>query len=374
MTKDQRPSCQDILNRRKFLKSGAAATVGVAAASMPLPALASGTKRLRMVTSWPKNYPGLGMMAKRFGKRLEQVSGGRYKVKLYAGGELVSPVKCLDAVQEGTAHMYHSAEYYYRGKDEGFGFMTSVPFGLRADEMDAWVQHGGGQKLWDQLSAQFGVKALACGNTGSQMGGWFRKPVKTLEDFKGLKMRIPGLGGLVLNELGGSAQLLGGKDILPALQAGTIDATEWVGPWNDMAFGFYKILKHYHFPGFHEPGPTLSLGISKKFWDSLSRDDKELFNVCALAENNYSLAEYNAKNSAALKVLVEKHGVQLHEFSDDIYKAIGAASKDVVAKAGASSAISKKIYASYSDFRKTALDWSSRSDESYMNKRRLVKF
>ncbi len=365
------------LNRRKFLKSSVAATAAIgvtAVAAMPKPALAGRAKRLRMVTSWPKNYPGLGMMAKRFAKRVETVSGGRYKIKLYAGGELVSPVKCLDAVQEGTAHMYHSAEYYYRGKDEGFGFMTSVPFGLTANEMDAWVQHGGGQKLWDELSAQFGVKALACGNTGSQMGGWFRKPIKTLEDFKGLKMRIPGLGGLVLNELGGSAQLLGGKDILPALQAGTIDATEWVGPWNDMAFGFYKILKHYQFPGFHEPGPTLSLGLSKKFWDGLSKDDQELFRVCALAENNYSLAEYNAKNSAALKVLVEKHGVKLHEFSDEIYKALGHASKDVIAKAGASSAASKKIYKSYSDFRKTSLDWSAHSDASYMAKRSLVQF
>jgi len=360
------------MDRRKFLKTTSVAAAGVAAAQLASPAIAQGKKELRMVTSWPKNFPGLGTAARRFGERVEAMSEGKYKVKLYGGGELVSPIKCLDAVQEGTADLYHSAEYYYRGKNEGFGFFTAVPMGFTATEMDGWLLHGGGQELWDKLGADFNVKGLPCSNTGMQMGGWFRKPIKSIEDIKGLKMRIPGLGGKVFDALGGSAQLLGGKDIMPALQAGTIDATEWVGPWNDLAFGFYKVLKHYHYPGFHEPGTTLSLGVSKKLWDGMNKTDQAIFTSAALAENNYGHAEFTANNTAALNTLVNKHGVQLHDMPDDVYKAIGEATKDVVADAGNSSPIAKEIYNSYMAFRKKAIEWSSYSDQAYMNKRTVA--
>ena len=362
------------MDRRSFIKKAGLATGAAAASTLAAPAIAQGVKQLRMVTSWPKNFPGLGTAARRFAERLEAASGGRYKVKLYAGGELVSPIKCMDAVQEGTADLYHSAEYYYQGKNAGFAFYSAVPFGFRPDEMDAWVHHGGGQKIWDEMGAEFGVKGFLCGNSGSQMAGWFRKPITSLDDFKGLKMRIPGLGGKVINAIGGSAQLLGGKDIMPALQAGTIDATEWVGPWNDLAFGFYKVLKHYGYPGFHEPGTALSLGVSTKLWNGLDKADKEMFTVCATAENNYDLAEFNANNSAALETLLNKHGVKLFEMPDEVFKALGEASKDVVATAGASSPIAKKVYDSFMAFRKNVTGWSRLSDQAYMNKRDLVKF
>ncbi len=362
------------MDRRSFLKNAGLATGAAAASTLAAPAIAKQVKHLKMVMSWPKNFPGLGTSAARFAKRIETASDGRYKITLYAGGELVHPLKCLDAVQEGTADLYHSAEYYYQGKMKAFSFFAAVPFGFRPDEMDAWIHHGGGQQLWDEVSAQFGVKPFACSNTGSQMGGWFKKPIRTVEDFKGLKMRIPGLGGDVIKALGGTSVTLAGSEILPALQAGTIDATEWVGPWNDLAFGIYKIVKHYYYPGFHEPGTVLSLGVSKKLYDGMSAGDRALFEACATAENNFGLAEFNANNSAALDTLVSKHGVELHEFSDGIFKAAGAAARDVLASAGAADPLTKKVYDSFMTFRKNAVSWSRISDQAYMQKRGLVSF
>jgi len=362
------------MDRRSFLKKAGLATGAAAASTLAAPAIAQGTKELKMVTSWPKNFPGLGTAAERYGQRIEKGTEGRYKVRVFAGGELVHPLKCNDALQEGTADLYHSADYYYQGKTTGYSFFAAVPFGFRADEQDAWIHHGGGQALWDEIGAQFGIKHFPCGNTGSQMGGWFNKPMKSLEDFKGLKMRIPGLGGEVISALGGTSVTLAGSEILPALQSGTVDATEWVGPWNDLAFGFYKVVKFYHYPGFHEPGTTLSLGISRKLWDGLSDADKQVFEDAALAENNYNLAEFNANNDVALETLLTKHGVELVEFSDEIYKGFGAAAKDVLATAGARDPLTKKVYESFLDFRKKAVAWSRLSDQTYMDKRALTKF
>ena len=376
------------MKRRDFLKSsvlgGAAAVAATSllascdkkeeAGGGQAPAVSKGIKELRMVTSWPKNFPGLGTAATRVAQRIEAMSGGRYQIKVYAAGELVHALKCNDAVQEGTADLYHSADYYYQGKIKAYNFFTSVPFGMTPNERDAWIHHGGGQALWDEVGAQFGIKHLSCSNTGSQMGGWYKKPMRSLEDFKGLKMRIPGLGGGVIKALGGTALTLAGGEILPALQAGTIDATEWVGPWNDLAFGFYKVVKNYHFPGFHEPSSTLSFGIGKKLWDEMGPTDQAIFTNAAHAENNYGFAEFNANNSQALETLVTKHGVKVHEFSDEIYKAFGNAAKDVLATAGASDPLTQKVYDSFMAFRKIGSDWSRLSDQAYLTKRSLVKF
>lgn len=359
------------MDRRSFLKKAGLATGAVAAAPLAAPALAQGVKELKMVTSWPKNFPGLGTAAERFAQRIDTATEGRYKIRVFAGGELVHPLKCNDAVQEGTADLYHSADYYYQGKSQAYAFFTAVPMGFRPDEIDAWIHHGGGQALWDEVGGQFGIKHFPCGNTGSQMGGWFNKPVTSAEQFKGLKMRIPGLGGEVVKALGGTSVTLAGAEILPALQSGTVDAAEWVGPWNDLAFGFYKVVKFYHWPGFHEPGSTLGVGMSRKLWDGMSDSDKAIFEACALAENNYDLAEFNANNTQALDTLVSKHGVELVEFSDELYTSIATASKDVMATAGAKDALTKKVYESYLDFRKKALAWSKLSDQGFMNKRSL---
>ncbi len=358
------------INRRTFIQ-GTGAVAAVVAGGLA-PAIASAkTTKLKMVTSWPKNFPGLGTAAARFAKRIEVASDGRYQIRVYGGNELVHPLKCLDAVQEGTADLYHSADYYYKGKTPAFAFYSAVPFGFTGTEMDAWIHHGGGQQLWDELSANFGVKPFPCSNTGVQMGGWFKEPIKSVNDLKGLKIRMPGLGGDVINALGGNAITLGGSEIMPALQAGTIDATEWVGPWNDLAFGFYKVVKNYMYPGFHEPGTTLSAGINKKFWDKLSKADQALFRCCALAENNYGYAEFTANNGSALETLVNKHGVNVVEMPDDVFTAIGKASKDVLADAGKKDAISKKVYESFIKFHRDVRNWTKLSDQSYTNKRSL---
>ena len=362
------------MDRRAFIKKAALAGGTVAATGLAAPVIAQGVMELKMVTSWPKSFPGLGTAAERFGARLEAASGGRYVVKIFAGGELVPPLGCHDAVQDGTADMYHSADYYYQSKSKGYAFFTSVPFGLRADEMDAWILHGGGQELWDKLGANFGIKHLPCGNTGAQMGGWFNRPIKSLDDFKGLKMRIPGLGGEVIRALGGTSVTLAGAEILPALESGTVDAVEWVGPWGDLEFGFHNVVKNYYYPGFQEPGSMLGLGLSKKLWDGLSDADKLMFETCALAENNFDHAEHNARNLAALNVLINEHDVVLWEFPDEVFQGFGNAAKDVLADAGNNDAMTKEIYESFLAFRRQAADWSRYSDQAYMNKRALVDF
>lgn len=358
-----------MLNRRKFI-GGGAAIGGLAASSFPSPALSKGRKELRLAMAWPKNFPGLATSPQRFAKRFEIATEGRYKVRvLGTPNKLFDPLKCLDAVQQGTVHMYHAAEYYNTGKSPAFAFFTTVPFGFTAAEQDGWMHFGGGQQLWDELAAQYGVKGFSCGQTGAQMGGWAKKPLRTLDDMKGLRIRMPGLGGDVMRALDAAPVNLAGTDIMPALSAGRIDATEWVGPYNDLAFGFYKVAKHYHYPGFHEPGPTLSLGVSKKLYDGMTKQDQAILEACALTENNIDLAEYMANNARAMNILINKHKVQLHEFSDELFKAASEASKDVVAKAGSGDDLSRRIYESYSKFRKLSLEWAKYSDQSYMVKR-----
>ncbi len=298
-------------------------------------------------------------------------SGGKLTVKLYAAGELVPPFESFDAVSSGTADMYHAAEYYWQGKNKAFNFFTAVPYGFTASEIDAWINYGGGQELWDELSASFNLKALSAGNTGVQMGGWFNKEVNSLEDYKGLKIRMPGLGGEVLRRIGAAAVTLPGGEIFPALQSGAIDATEWVGPWNDLAFGFYKITKYYYWPGFHEPGSTLAVGFNKGVWDSFSPSDQALVKACCAAENNRSFSEFNAKNGDALATLINKHGVKLRKMPDPVMNEIGRQSGIVVREVGEADALARKILESYLNFRGDAIGWSKLSEQAYFNARLL---
>jgi TRAP-type mannitol/chloroaromatic compound transport system substrate-binding protein len=267
--------------------------------------------------------------------------------------------------------MYHAAEYYWQGKSKAFNFFATVPFGLTASEVDAWIYHAGGQALWDELGADFNLKPLMAGNTGVQWGGWFNKEMNSVEDFKGLKMRMPGLGGEVLRRLGAAAVALPGGEIFPALQAGTIDATEWVGPWNDLAFGFYKITKYYYWPGFHEPGTILSLGINRDVWESLSASDQSLLETAAAAENSYVLAEFNARSSDALATLIDEHGVQVRQMSDEVLNGLGEASGQVVAEVGAEGGITQRVYESFIGFREKALAYDKLSNLAYGNARLL---
>ena len=361
------------MERRSFLRRTGATVAGAAAAASTAraPAVASDTRELKMVTTWPENFPGLGTSAQRLADRITRMSGGRLKVKLYAAGDLVPAFEAFDAVRNKTAEMYHGAEYYWVGSHKAFAFFSAVPFGFTAPEMSAWLHHGGGQELWDELSAEFGLKAFPAANTGVQMGGWFREPVTSLEDMKGLRFRMPGLGGDVMREIGVSVVNKPGGELFTALQSGNLDGTEWVGPWNDLAFGFYKITKHYYWPGMHEPGTVLSMGMNRDIWDSLSDSDKAIVEAATQAEHEYSLAEFNARNNDALQTLINEHGVQLHQMPDEVMRKLGDAAGDVLAGVAESDPMTKKVYDSYMAFREKALAWSRRADFGYMRARDL---
>ncbi len=356
------------MKRRDFLTgAGSAAAAGGVAA----PAIAQGVRHLKMVTSWPKNYPGLGTAAELLAQFAREASGGKIDIKVYAAGELVPAFEVFDAVSNGTADMYHSAEYYWQGKAKAFSFFTAVPFGLTAAEMNAWVYHGGGQELWDELSARFNLKSLMCGNTGVQMGSWFRHEINTLDDLKGLRMRIPGPGGEVFRRVGVTTQAIPGGEIYQALQTGVVDAAEWVGPWNDIAFGFYKIAKYYYYMGFHEPGSALSLGINKDVWEDFSENEKELLRTAAAAVNDIILAEYNLRNGASLDVLVKEHSVNVLPYSDEILTKLGEISGQVVAEIGAENDLSRRIYESFLEVRRDSMEWFRIGDEAFWEARQL---
>ncbi|MGF1658824.1 MAG: TRAP transporter substrate-binding protein [Rubrimonas sp.] len=350
------------MDRRNFLTAGVA---GAAAGALAAPAIAQDKQVVRMVTTWPRNFPGLGTGAQRVADRITAASGGRIEVKLFAAGELVPPFESFDAVATGAAEMYHGAEYYWQGKHKGYNFFAAVPMGLTGQELQAWVHFGGGRELWDELGAKFGVKGFLAGNTGVQFGGWFRNPILSMDDMKGLKMRIPGLGGEVLRAVGASAVSLPGGEIFPALQAGTIDATEWVGPYNDLAFGFHNILKTYMYPGFHEPGSGLSVGINMGWWDSLSAADKVMIEACCSAENDVMTAEFNARNGGALAALVNEHGVQLHRFPDEVFAELAKASEDVLAAVGSEDELGGRIFESFRTFRASVAAYTKLSEEAY---------
>ncbi|MEL6190181.1 MAG: TRAP transporter substrate-binding protein, partial [Myxococcota bacterium] len=268
----------------------------------------------KMVTTWPKNFPGLGTAPERFAVAVNEMSGGRLTVKVYGGGELVPPLEVFDAVAGGTAEMGHGAAYYWKGKVPEAQFFAAVPFGLTAQEMNGWLRYGGGLELWRETYAPHGLIPIPCGNTGVQMGGWFNNVVASLEDILGLKMSIPGLGGEVFEKAGGVPVLLPGSELFTSLQTGAIDATEWVGPYNDLAFGLHKAAKIVHYPGWHEPGTTLELIVSKAAFDKLPKDLQAIVRYAADYANQSMLDEYTFRNGEAMAALQSEHGVKFVPF------------------------------------------------------------
>lgn len=364
------------MKRRELLRNsgamaGAAVVGAIAASGLPKPAISQGLVELKMVTTWPKNFPGLGTGAERLAQRITKGSNDQISVKVFAAGELVPPFESHDAVADGSADLYHGAEYFWRGKSKAFNFFAAVPFGLTATEMDAWIHHGGGQVIWDELAAEFNIKPFLAGNTGAQMGGWFNKEINDLRDYAGLKIHMPGLGGEVLRRFGAAAVNLPDDEIFKALELDSIDATEWFGPWHDLASGFYKVAKYYYYPGFHKPGTTISSGINKNVWDGLTAEHKMLIESAMAAESNFMLAEFNARNIASLNTLTTHHGIDIRRFSDKVLNAIGRAAGEVVAEAASTDAFTKKAYDSFIAFRHNAIAWSKLSDQAYSNARLL---
>jgi len=323
----------------------------------------------KLVTSWPKNFPGLGTTPEKFADMVKDMSGGRLQIKVYGAGQLVPALEVFDAVSRGTAQMGHSGAYYWKGKAPASQFFTTVPFGLTAQEMHGWIHYGGGLELWREVYEPFNLIPLAGGNAGVQMGGWFNKEINTLKDLEGLKMRIPGLGGEVLQRAGGTPVTLPGAELFTALQTGAIDATEWVGPYNDLAFGLHKAAKYYYYPGWHEPGSMMEYTVNKEAFESLPKDLQAIVTVAARAANQDMLDEYTARNNQALKDLVEKHGVQLRPFPDEVLEKLKGLSVEVLEELAAKDPMSKKVYESYKAYKENVQEYHKISEQAYLNAR-----
>ncbi len=338
-----------------------AATAGAAAPQQ--------TFKWKLVTTWPKNLPALGTAPERMAREVEIMSQGRLKIKVYGAGELVPALEIFDAVSQGTAEMGHGAAYYWRGKSPAAAFFATVPFGMTAQEMNGWLRYGGGQELWERLYEPFNLVPLAAGNSGVQMAGWFNKEINSLEDVQGLKMRIPGLGGEVLKRAGGEPVALPGGEIFTALQTGVIDATEWVGPYNDLALGLHTVAKYYYYPGWHEPGPTLEAMVNKEAWESLPEDLQAMVRNAAQAVNEDMLSEFTARNNAALKTLVEEHGAELRALPDDVLAELREISAQVVKESVGDDPLANEIYASYMSFYDNVKAYHEISEQAYINAR-----
>jgi len=323
----------------------------------------------RIVTTWPKNLPGLGRAPEAFADMVELMSNGRMKITVYGAGEIVPAMGVFDAVSLGTVEMGHGAAYYWKGKVPVAQFFTAVPFGLNAQEMNGWLHHGGGLALWQELYSKYNLVPMAGGNTGVQMAGWYNKEINSLADIKGMKMRIPGLGGEVFERAGGIAVNLPGGEIFTSLQTGVIDATEWVGPYNDLTFGLHQAARYYYYPGWQEPGPTLEFIINKDSFEPLPADLKEIIRVAARAVNEDMLSEYTARNNSALRELVDTHKVELRKLPDDVLSELYKISEEIIAEIPGDDALGQRIYQSYIDYRDDVISYHDISERAYINAR-----
>ena len=360
------------MKRRRFLTASVTAgTAAAAAATVSAPAVSQGLKELKLVTSFPKNFPGFGNSAARVARRITAATGGRITVRLFNADELVPAFGVFDAVSDGVAEMYFSAEYYFPNKSPAFNFFTAVPFGMTHLEAWAWLLYGDGYELWRDLHAQFGMVPFAGPSSGIGMGGWANRRIARAEDFRGLRFHMPGLGGEVLRALGVVAKKLPSASILPALRSGTLDGAEWFGPWIDLGAGFHQVVKHYHWPGFHEPGTMASYAFNRRFWERLSAEHREIVRAVLEAEVFVQTSEFDGWRPISLDALVSEHDVKLHKFSDRLLIELGNISSDVVSGIGAADATAQKVWDSYRSFRKLALRWSGVGLQGYMNARSL---
>jgi TRAP-type mannitol/chloroaromatic compound transport system substrate-binding protein len=362
------------MKRREFLTGAAvagvtASTVGTLAA----PAYAQGKQEWKMVTTWPRNAPGVGVNAQRFADHVTAMSDGRLTVRLFSAGELVPPLECLDAVQNDTAQMAHSTPYYWVGKSPTLNFFSTIPFGLMAWELAGWVHFGGGQELWDEVYAPFGVKPFLAGNSGSQAGGWFKKPIESLDDIKGLKMRIAGLGGEAMRRLGAAVTLTPAGEIMPSLMSGAVDAAEWVSPWLDIAFGLQKAAKYYYMPAFHEPGPALEVIVNKERFENLDANLKAIVERAAQASAHESLADFTYHNIDIYERLKTDYpDVEVRTFNDEILAALAGATKEILAELRAHDDLAARVHDSYMGYNRKAQAYQQRADLAVMQMRHFL--
>jgi len=321
----------------------------------------------KMVTTWPPNFPVLGEGCNLFADWVREMSGGRLDIKVYGGGEFVPSLEAFEAVSNGAADIGHGAAYYWAGKAPAAQFFASVPFGMNAQQHNAWILCGGGMELWKELYGQFNLIPMLAGNTGVQMGGWFKKEINTIEDFQGLKMRMPGLGGKVLNKAGGAPVLIAGGEIYTSLERGVIDATEWIGPYHDYKMGFHEIAKYYYSPGWHEAGTALECFINKDRYEELPSDLQAILQTASLRLNMWMLSEFEAKNTIYLKKIQATGKVEIRKFSDEVLQELRGHAEDILQELADSDPFAKRTYASFQSFKRQATEWSELTEKVFYN-------
>ena len=362
------------MKRRDFVAGvgGAAALTACSGASGP--AATSGAApsrrfRWRLVTTCPPNFPGLGSGVNRLVDYIQRMSAGRIEIDVYAAGELVPAFEVFDTVSRGAAEVGHGAAYYWRGKSEATQFFSAIPFGLTAHEMNAWLYYGDGLALWEELYAPFNLVPFAAGNTGVQMGGWFNKPIESMADLRGLKMRIPGIGGEALRRAGGTPVNLPGSEIFTALQTGSIDATEWVGPYNDVAFGLHQAARYYYYPGWQEPGPTLECIVNREAFEELPEDLRMIVRVACQAVNLDMISEFMARNARSLAQLAENDSVEILPFPDAVLEGLERYTLEVIDELAQADPWVERVWTSYRAFQNDSRAWQRISEQAYLNTR-----
>lgn len=366
------------ISRKSFLKSTAlatlAGTIGITSCKNPntekldTPNIISNKKyKWKCVTTWPPNFPVVGEGANLLSDWVREMSRGRLEIKVYGGGELVPALEVWDAVVNGAAEMGTGASYYWAGKDPATQFFTTVPFGMNAQQMNAWLYCAGGLQLWKNLYAKYNIIPFPGGNTGVQMGGWYNKEINTIADFKGLKMRMPGLGAKVLEKAGGTPVLSAGSEIYTNLERGVIDATEWIGPYHDYKMGFHDIAKYYYSPGWHEPGSNLEVMVNKRDYESLPKDLQIIIETACYRLNMWTIAEFEAKNNLFLQKIIKESNVELRTFSPEVLSQLKKYTQEVLTDITTADPTSKNIYHSYLSFQKGISEWSSYSEKLYYN-------
>lgn len=362
------------MKRREFIQktvstTAVAATAG--AATLSAPAISQDRKKWRMVTTWPKNLPGLGTGAQYFADQITKCSNGRLTVQLHASGEIVPAFESIDAVGSGTVEMGHGAPYYWKGKAPASQFVSNFPFGLTAQEYNGWYHYGGGADLCDEVYEDLGCKFLVCGNTGVQHPGWSSKEVNTLDDFKGLKIRMPGIGAEVMQRLGATVVNLPGSEVGPALASGAVDWVEWNNPYGEASMGFWRHAKYYYTPGWHECGTVLETFINKDAWESLDDDLKAIVRNCAFATTSVMLSEFQARSGPVLQQFVNDHGVEIRRLSDEQLAAIGQTCGEVIAELVEADPMTRKVFESMNRYRTEQIAYSGTTEQDFFRARSL---
>lgn len=366
------------MNRKTFFKGIALGTI-----SIPVLARLIGGKNIaqssntdqiisgkrhewKLVTTWPPNFPVLGDTCLLFADLVGKMSGGRLTIRVFGGGELVPALESFDAVRSGAAEIGHGSPYYWSGKSPAAQFFATVPFGMNAQQVTAWINSGGGQALWEELYGKFGLLPVLGGNTGVQMGGWFNKAIDRVEDLRGLKMRIPGLGGNVLSKAGGSPVLLAGGEIYTSLERGVIDATEWLGPFHDTLMGFQEIARYYYAPGWHEPGTSLEFFFNREKFEELTPDLQQILRAAAAYAHLWCFTNMEAKNSAAMATLIEKK-IEIRQFPKEVIQELRRLTQEVIDEMVESDPFTRRVYESYNTFRNQAAAYSEITEKVFYN-------